>query len=95
MVLSYLQETDLSVDLKALQEDLISKFGDSLEDLRSQDSASVSGLSITNETNRRKVSVVYQEEKFATSRYRIIDLKYNFLAKIRTIWLMSEFFLFF
>lgn len=71
MVLSYLQsadiEADLSADLKALQDDLQSKFGNeyvglSSEDAYSPDTQSIKSLSID---NRRKISVIYQEEKFA------------------------------
>ena len=72
--LSYLQspdiEADLSADLKALQDDLQSKFGHdnpySYEDDHSSDT-----LSITSNTSdaRRKVSFVYQEEKFASGGY--------------------------
>lgn len=72
-MLSYLQDTDLSVDLKALQDDLQSKFGDGVfpyEDDLAQDISNVkSGSSACTENSRRRVSVVYQEEKFATGRY--------------------------
>lgn len=53
------------MDLKALQEDLLSKFGDSSEDIASDVSSSSRSRTPT-DMGRRKVSVVYQEEKFAT-----------------------------
>lgn len=65
VVLSYLQDNELSMDLKALQEDLLSKFGDSSEDISSDVSTSSRSRTPT-ELSRRKISVVYQEEKFAT-----------------------------
>lgn len=68
MVLSYLQESDLSVDLKALQEDLLLKFADNIEDKNLQDNVSVTGINISSDINKRKISVVYQEEKFAASQ---------------------------
>lgn len=72
VVLSYLQDSDLSVDLKALQDDLLSKFGEGVlpyEDYQSQDTLSTkSGSNTSAETNKRKMSLVYQEEKFAVSR---------------------------
>lgn len=72
VVLSYLQDSDLSVDLKALQDDLLSKFGEGVlpyEDYQSQDTLNTkTGSNTSAETNKRKMSLVYQEEKFAVSR---------------------------
>lgn len=72
VVLSYLQsssfETNLSADLKILQENLQSKFGDSAGGLLPNDfsqNTSVSPLE-TDNTLKRKVSVGYQEEKFVS-----------------------------
>ncbi|XP_065212151.1 putative 1-phosphatidylinositol 3-phosphate 5-kinase isoform X2 [Planococcus citri] len=71
VVLSYLQsadiEADLSIDLKALQDDLQSKFGLD-HSVSCDDDHSLDTLSVTSNSSdvRRKISVVYQEEKFAS-----------------------------
>lgn len=74
VVLSYLQsadiEAELSADLKALQDDLQSKFGHDLS-ISCEDDHSLDTLSVTSNSSdaRRKISVVYQEEKFASGGY--------------------------
>ena len=71
VVLSYMQENELTVDLKALQDDLQSKFGDNMlnyEENRAQDSSnSTDEKDVVSEPNRRKISFVYQEENFASN----------------------------
>ena len=65
IVLSYLQSpninADLQADLQALQQDLSSKLDDS------NDVSSISNAPNQNTNLRRKVSVGYQEERFATT----------------------------
>ena len=73
VVLSYLRDTDLTVDLKALQGDLQSKFGDSVftyDENGMQDSSnSAEDKAVASEPNKRKISFVYQEENFAGIGY--------------------------
>ena len=72
VVLSYLRETDLTVDLKALQDDLESKFGDGMSVEESYYAQDVSHFNedkdVTHEPHRRKISFVYQEENFTGAR---------------------------
>lgn len=78
-VLSYLQSpelvTQLTSDLKAIQEDLQNKFGNACEDqsvlLQKQSSSSIKSDSSDTSSNRR-ISIGYQEEKFAFGRYCFI-----------------------
>lgn len=76
VVLTYLQSsdagTDLTTDLKALQESLMNKYGpSSMSTSVYQDSLSPSISAAenldSNGSSRRKISVGYQEEKFASS----------------------------
>lgn len=76
MVLSYLQSSNfganLSADLKILQENLLSKFRESPSGVTSSDVGSPNtalNVSEGSEGLRRKISVGYQEEKFASGRY--------------------------
>ncbi|KAG5896372.1 hypothetical protein JTB14_005849 [Gonioctena quinquepunctata] len=72
VVLSYLQSsdfnTDLSTDLRVLQENLQSKFGkdDPLNILEDNTLKISSSNSADENTSKRKISVGYQEEKFAS-----------------------------
>nr|XP_023014888.1 1-phosphatidylinositol 3-phosphate 5-kinase isoform X1 [Leptinotarsa decemlineata]XP_023014889.1 1-phosphatidylinositol 3-phosphate 5-kinase isoform X1 [Leptinotarsa decemlineata] len=72
VVLSYLQSsdftTDLSADLRVLQENLQSKFGkDDSPNLMDDNTLSISNSNTSEEnTLKRKISVGYQEEKFAS-----------------------------
>lgn len=76
VVLSYLQSADicadLSADLRALQEDLLIKFGAPTSSLQSQATPNQSSNALSPvthiETVRRKSSVGYQEERFAQAR---------------------------
>lgn len=74
VVLSYLQTSDLgadlSTDLKLLQENLQSKFGSTLSprDLEDNVAQSLSSNITEGNTIKRKISVGYQEEKFASGR---------------------------
>ncbi|XP_066249810.1 1-phosphatidylinositol 3-phosphate 5-kinase isoform X1 [Euwallacea similis] len=80
VVLSYLQSSNfganLSADLKALQENLQSKFGDSPSGLLSNELSPNSGLSVSEGTEslRRKISVGYQEETFVSDSSSITYL---------------------
>jgi len=72
--LSYLQSSNfganLSTDLKALQEDLSNKFRDISGLLSSEASpSSAHGTSGDSDSLKRKISVGYQEETFASDRY--------------------------
>lgn len=75
VVLSYLQSSNfganLSADLKILQENLLSKFRDSPSGVTSSDVSPNAALNVSegSEGLRRKISVGYQEEKFASGRY--------------------------
>ena len=79
IVLSYLQSPDmaahLSADLRALQEDLQTKFGDPL---LTEAARHGSSTSLTPDREdcivRRKPSLGYQEEKFANSRSFILNI---------------------
>lgn len=71
-MLSYLQSsdvgTDLSADLKVLQESLLSKYGVQVyTDALSPNVPAADTLDVNNSV-KRKVSVGYQEEKFASGR---------------------------
>uniref|UniRef100_A0AAR5PNH8 1-phosphatidylinositol-3-phosphate 5-kinase n=1 Tax=Dendroctonus ponderosae TaxID=77166 RepID=A0AAR5PNH8_DENPD len=72
VVLSYLQSSNfnenLSTDLKALQENLQSKFGDSPSTLLANEIAHNAALNASEscEGLRRKISVGYMEERFGT-----------------------------
>lgn len=72
VVLSYLQSSNfnenLSTDLKALQENLQSKFGDGPGNLLTNESIKISA-SESCEGLRRKISVGYQEERFGAERF--------------------------
>lgn len=75
MVLSYLQSSDmrsdLSADLKAVQEDLQVKYGNNSPLLARKHA----NENIGDETSIcRKPSVGYMEENYATGRYENIDL---------------------
>lgn len=73
-MLAYLQSPDVSVhltaDLRAFQEDLQSKYANDDETLPQNITALSSGNSDNGETAslRRKISIGYQEEKFALGR---------------------------
>lgn len=76
MVLSYLQSPDVGVvltaDLLALQENLQSKYGvtsPGLPHYGSQTTLDHLSPQESHESVRRKISVGYQEEKFAIGRY--------------------------
>ncbi|CAH0546520.1 unnamed protein product [Brassicogethes aeneus] len=72
VVLSYLQSSDvgadLTADLRILQENLQTKFGDSLSPISRQESVTKNSNLNPNEgvSIKRKISVGYQEEKFAS-----------------------------
>lgn len=73
VVLSYLRDTDLTVDLKALQDDLQSNIL-SYEENRTQDSSSsIEDKTVTVEANKRKISFVYQEENFTDIGYELLN----------------------
>ncbi|XP_018563541.1 putative 1-phosphatidylinositol 3-phosphate 5-kinase [Anoplophora glabripennis] len=80
VVLSYLQTsdlgTDLSTDLKILQENLQSKFGSSLSprDLEDNVTQSLCNNMTEGNTAKRKISVGYQEEKFASGSSHVTYL---------------------
>lgn len=71
--MSYLQSSNfganLSTDLKALQENLSNKFGDISGVFSSETSPSAGlGTSGDPDSHKRKISVGYQEETFASDR---------------------------
>lgn len=81
VVLSYLQSSDvgadLSADLKVLQESLMNKYGvanvsPSAYSKTLSPSMSTSDSLDVASTLKRKISVGYQEEKFASGRYLIL-----------------------
>lgn len=80
VVLTYLQsadiEAELSADLRALQDDLQSKFGSEYTPALEEDRLPVVSCNSYNlpndsaaEFKRRKISFGYQEERFISSRY--------------------------
>lgn len=79
--MSYLQSSDvgadLSADLRVLQESLMNKYGvatvsPSAYTNTLSPSMSTSDSLDVNNTLKRKISVGYQEEKFASGRYPIL-----------------------
>lgn len=75
VVLSYLQSSDvgadLTADLRLLQENLQTKFGDTLSTVSKQESLPKNSNLNAGDGGmlKRKISVGYQEEKFVAERY--------------------------